>query len=174
MVAWTGRAVLALPFATAGWGQVPLVYEPSPEQLPRIVGPQPVPFDHKLHMDRRMACVDCHPGAEEHERAGLPGRARCMQCHSSIATESPAVRRLAALPEGARIPWERVYRTADFVFFSHAEHAEAEVGCSACHGPVAERSVLNQELSTSMVACMNCHVQRGASTECYLCHDLGQ
>lgn len=149
-------------------------YESAPEDLPRAVGPQPVPFDHSLHMAQGMACADCHPGAVERERAGLPNRDQCMLCHQVVATNRAEVQKLADLSPGARIPWVRVYRVPGFVFFSHSEHAEAGVGCEACHGPVALRSVLSQEVSTKMVACMNCHAARQASNECYLCHDLGQ
>ena len=164
-------ACLLVPATGSG---APPPYESPPEQLPRVVARQPVPFDHKLHMEHGMACVDCHPGALEKERAGLPRRERCMLCHRTIAADRPGVRQLAAWPESERIRWERVYRVADFVFFSHREHAAAGVACRACHGPVETRTVLNQEISTNMVACMNCHVLREASTECFLCHDLGQ
>lgn len=149
-------------------------YEPPPERLPREVAEQPVPFDHKLHTGRGMACSDCHPGAADSPRAGLPGRDACMLCHQAIAADRPAIRRLAAMPAGSTPPWERVYRVPDYVFFSHAEHSAARVACGDCHGPVGERRVLAQELSTNMVACLNCHVRSKASTECYLCHDLGQ
>ncbi len=149
-------------------------YESPPEALPRVVAPQPVPFDHKLHMDHRMTCVDCHPGAIESERAGLPDRDRCMLCHQAVAADRAGVQQLADMASGTKISWERVYRVPDFVFFSHSEHASAGLQCAVCHGPVATRSVLRQEISTNMVACMNCHAQRQASNECYLCHDLGQ
>lgn len=162
---------LLVPIAVSA---APPPYESPPEQLPRVVDAQPVPFDHRLHMEHRMACLDCHPGAREKERAGLPQREQCMLCHRTIAADRPGVRQLASLPQAEKIPWERVYRVADFVFFSHRDHAAGAVGCEACHGPVETRTVLNQELSTNMVACMNCHVLREASTECFLCHDLGQ
>lgn len=167
-------ALAACLFVPAAGSGAPPPYESPPEQLPRVVAAQPVPFDHRLHIKHGMACVDCHPGALEKARAGLPQRERCMLCHRTIAADRPGVRRLAALPEAEKIPWERVYRVADFVFFSHREHASSGVTCDACHGPVETRSVLHQEVSTNMVACMNCHVLREASTECYLCHDLGQ
>lgn len=164
-------ACLLVP--AVGFGEPP-PYESPPEELPRVVAPQPVPFDHKLHVEHGMGCIDCHPGALAKDRAGLPQRERCMLCHRTIAADRPGVRQLAALPEAERIRWERVYRVADFVFFSHREHAGAGVTCDACHGPVGTRTVLHQEVSTNMVACMNCHVLREASTECFLCHDLGQ
>ena len=168
--------MLAIAAAVAGLSasaQAPL-YQPPSKDLPREVGPQPVPFDHLLHMQHRMDCGDCHPGSTASPRAGLPDRDRCMLCHQSIATENPAVRQLAALPAGSKIPWQRVYRVPDFVFFSHAEHATADLSCADCHGPVRERSKLMQEVSTNMVACMNCHAERQVSNECFLCHDLGQ
>jgi hypothetical protein len=68
----------------------------------------------------------------------------------------------------------RVYQTPDFVFFSHKNHLKAGETCETCHGPVATREVLAKEVSTNMTACMNCHVQRGATTECFFCHELGQ
>ena len=168
-MAIAAAALAALP----GPGQAP-PYQPPPEDLPREVGPQPIPFDHRLHMQNRMACVDCHPGATASAQAGLPDRDKCMLCHQAIAVESSAVRKLAALPQGTKIRWQRVYQVPDFVFFSHAEHAAEELACADCHGPVQDRRVLSQEFSTNMVVCMNCHAQRQVSNECYLCHDLGQ
>lgn len=175
----TGRStwlLVALAAFPAGLGAASQAapYESPPEQLPRVIDPQPVPFDHELHSRHRIACADCHPGGTSKERAGLPDRDQCMLCHQAIAVDRPPVRALAELPAGSRIPWVRAYRVPDFVFFSHSEHAKAEVQCSTCHGPVATRPVLSQEVSTNMVACMNCHAERQASNECYLCHDLGQ
>lgn len=172
-----GRAWLAVRLALAGAAlslanQAP--YESPPEDLPRAVGPQPVSFDHRLHAENRIVCADCHGGATAQARAGLPGRGDCMLCHETIAADRDDVRLLAAWPADRRIPWERVYRVPDFVFFSHAEHAAAGIACAVCHGPVETRSELSQEVSTNMVACMNCHAQLDVSNECYLCHDLGQ
>ncbi len=166
-------AVAAVALA-AGLGAQNAPYTGPEEDLPRAVAPQPVPFSHRLHADRGVDCSDCHPGSSRSERAGLPDRDACMVCHQVLAADRPGVRSLAALPPGSRIAWVRVYRVPDFVFFSHQEHAAAEVDCPACHGPVAARHELQQELSTSMEACMNCHVERGASIDCHLCHDLGQ
>lgn len=154
--------------------QAPARYRPPVEQLPRAVPPQPVDFNHKLHTAAKIACLDCHPGAEAKERAGLPQREQCMLCHAAIAADRAEVRKLAALPAEAKIPWRRVYRVPDFVFFSHRSHAAASIGCARCHGPVETRETLAQEISTNMIACMNCHADRQASNECFLCHDLGQ
>jgi hypothetical protein len=121
-----------------------------------------------------MKCVECHPGAKDQERAGLPSTRTCMACHILIKADSPEVRKLAAAHKrGEPIPWARVYTVPSIVFFSHASHAKAGADCVACHGPVAERDVLRAEISTGMQRCVDCHRQHKASTDCALCHQLG-
>jgi len=135
---------------------------------------QPIPFSHKRHHGAALDCLDCHTGAKSQADAGLPSAQKCMFCHVSIRTDSPSVRQIAAAAKSATpIRWVRVYRLPDFVFFSHSSHAKAGVDCANCHGPVAEREVLAAEVSTKMARCVECHRERRASTECALCHQLG-
>ncbi len=175
-----GEGLLLLPmlfvfFGIIGSGQTPLIYKGRPEQLPREVAAQPIPFSHKLHVSSGISCKGCHLGAGSSERAGFPALQRCMLCHSSIKAESASIQRLASMAgEGREPAWVRVYQLPDFVFFSHANHSTAEVACTKCHGPVEKREVLSQEVSTSMEACMNCHLSRQVSTDCHLCHELGE
>ncbi len=98
-----------------------------------------------------------------------------MACHSVIKTDSPHIQELARFSsEGSPVPWKRVYRVPDFVWFSHASHVvDASVECETCHGPVAEREVLFQEKPTTMAACMACHALNNAPNDCDLCHDPG-
>jgi len=98
-----------------------------------------------------------------------------MFCHVTIKADSPAIRKLAkAKKTGEKIPWVRLYQVPDFVFFSHASHAAAGVGCASCHGAVAEREALAAEMPTNMQSCVACHKERHASISCVLCHQLGQ
>ena len=158
-----------------GSAQTPLIYKGKPEQLPREVAAQPIPFSHKLHVSSGISCKGCHLSANSSERAGLPALERCMLCHRSIKAESASIRKLATMAGEDQDPaWVRVYQLPDFVFFSHAKHSEAEVACTKCHGPVEKRKVLSKEVSTSMETCMNCHLARQASTDCHLCHELGE
>lgn len=167
---------IAVTICTAAitWGQGGEYVSP-PEDLPRRVEPQPVPFSHKLHAEHRITCNDCHRTAETSPRAGLPEANDCMACHQTIAAGAEDIRRLAQMAHGgASIEWVRVYESPGFVFFSHREHLAAGEKCESCHGDVTRHDVLVQEVSISMNACMNCHRQRGASNECYVCHELGQ
>lgn len=134
---------------------------------------QPVPFSHKRHCEKDIPCVLCHQTAATGETAGLPGADVCMVCHQSVATGAPSIRKLAAYARQHKpVPWVRVYRIQDFVFFSHKRHAEAKVACAACHGQVCESDVLKQEVKLSMKFCVDCHKARKASLKCNSCHTL--
>jgi hypothetical protein len=149
-------------------------YQGIQEKLPLAVAPQPVPFSHRRHTASRIKCEDCHTKAQREERAGIPQANQCMICHATINKDVPAVRQLAQFAAGKQaIPWVRVYRLPDFVFFSHAVHTRAAVECQTCHGAVAEREVLQKEVSTGMRTCFECHRARKASVDCSRCHELG-
>ena len=146
----------------------------GPEAKPQPI-PQPLPFSHKRHAAAGLNCLECHAGAKDKERAGLAPVGKCLYCHISIKADSEPIRKLAqAQKHGEAIAWVRVYRVPAFVFFSHVSHAKAGVECAACHGPVADREVLSAEVSTKMQMCVGCHAARKVSTDCALCHQLGQ
>ena len=171
----TGALLFLLSCLLPAWqSRIPEFYKPKDEKLPAEVGPQPIPFSHKQHVEAGLQCKDCHAGAAKKERAGLPQLENCMLCHRAIAKESPPVQRLAELhQQGTKVKWVRVYQVPDFVFFSHARHLKAGEECRTCHGPVARREVLSKEVSTGMVRCMNCHAERDVSNDCVFCHQLG-
>lgn len=134
---------------------------------------QPVPFSHKRHCEKNIPCVLCHQTATSGETAGLPAADVCMACHQSVASGSPAIRKVTAYARQRKpIPWVRVYKIQDFVFFSHKRHAAANVACSACHGKVCESDVLKQEVKLSMMFCVSCHRDRKATVKCNACHTL--
>lgn len=136
---------------------------------------QPLPFSHKQHAALGLKCLECHAGARDKDHASLPPVRTCLFCHATVKADSPAIHKLAeAQKKGQAISWVRVYRLPAFVFFSHGNHSGAGVDCAACHGPVSDREVLSAEVSTRMQQCVTCHVARKASTECVLCHQLGQ
>ena len=169
----TFLAAALLALVVMAQDEVP--YTPPPETLPMEVAPQPVAFNHKLHVEKGLKCVDCHKGAEKKRAAGLPEMKDCMLCHQTIATDSPEIQKMVMLGrQKMKFDWVRVYQVPDFVFFSHKNHVKAGETCETCHGPVATREVLAKEVSTNMTACMNCHAQKGATTECFFCHELGQ
>ncbi len=144
---------------------------PSPKFVPSAPV-QPIPFSHRIHATRaKLECKFCHPMPDPGDFATIPETAVCMTCHRSEKKDSPAIQRLAESHNaGKPVPWRRVYRIPDYVYFSHKEHVARGIGCEDCHGPVAQRDVLRKEKETSMAACMDCHRARSASLGCTYCH----
>jgi hypothetical protein len=96
----------------------------------------------------------------------------CMQCHSSIKAESPAIQKLASYAAGHRdVPWVRVYQIPSYVDFSHKTHLASGADCETCHGHVEERDALFREGNISMGGCMDCHRQNKAPIDCTACHE---
>jgi hypothetical protein len=174
-VAWPACRLLAIFFL----GAFAATQEGAPgrpqEKLPQSVAPQPVAFSHRVHAGKvGLPCHFCHIGAAKGDDATIPSVDFCMTCHRTIKTDSPEVAKLrVAAEKGNAITWVPVYRVPDFVFFGHAPHVKAGLHCAECHGPVETRDVLQQEVSTSMNFCRDCHRNRGAPMECVACHQLG-
>jgi hypothetical protein len=106
------------------------------------------------------------------EFATIPETKKCMTCHVAVKKESPHIQKLAEFhSSGKEVPWKRVYKIPDYVYFSHKIHVEKGASCDTCHGPVAEREVLRKERDITMGACMDCHRARQASNQCNFCHE---
>jgi c(7)-type cytochrome triheme protein len=114
----------------------------------------------------------CHANKDPGEAMGIAGASVCMQCHSAIKADSPAIQKVAEAARTAKpLKWRRVYEIPTYVFFSHRTHLNAENTCEDCHGPVAQRDVLAREADISMKGCMTCHTAKKASNDCTTCHD---
>lgn len=146
---------------------------PVEEVLPKQAPAQPIPFSHKQHTAQGIQCAGCHPIRDPGFQAGYPKESACMGCHASIKKDSPAIRKLADFAKSKQpVPWVKVYKVPDYVWFSHAAHAQdAKIACTECHGPVADRDVLAKERPTNMLSCMQCHAKRNVSNGCDFCHN---
>jgi cytochrome c7-like protein len=133
---------------------------------------QPVPFSHKLHAGtRKIPCLYCHANAERSRHATIPSTNVCMNCHLVVRTDRPAIQTVAKLyEEGKTIPWVRVHRVPDYVYFSHRWHVARGVACQTCHGQVQNMDVIRQAENLKMGWCISCHRQNKASQECNTCH----
>jgi cytochrome c7-like protein len=133
---------------------------------------QPVPFSHKLHAGtRKIPCLYCHANAERSRHATIPSTNVCMNCHLVVRTDRPAIQTVAKLyEEGKAIPWVRVHRVPDYVYFSHRWHVARGIACQTCHGQVQNMDVIRQAENLKMGWCISCHRQNKASQECNTCH----
>ena len=120
---------------------------------------QPVAYSHQLHVgELGIDCRYCHTGVEKGAAATLPPTQTCMNCHSTVKTESEkliAVR--ASYETGMPIEWVRVHDLPDFVFFDHSAHVTRGVGCESCHGRVDRMEVVYQAEGLNMGWCLGCH-----------------
>lgn len=134
---------------------------------------QPLPFSHKDHAGTlKVPCKMCHPSPNPGESMTIAPPSVCMQCHSAIKSDSPAIQKLAQyVSQGRPVPWVRIYEIPAWVDFSHRAHIEAKNTCGDCHGKVAERDVLYREVDLNMGTCMDCHAGKQASVACNFCHE---
>jgi hypothetical protein len=120
---------------------------------------QPIPFSHKHHVgDDGIDCRYCHTSVETSHFAGLPATEICMTCHSQIWTTATATEPIReSWSSGQSIAWTRVHNLPDFVYFNHSIHINKGIGCSACHGDVAEMPLVYKVNTLYMNWCVNCH-----------------
>jgi Class III cytochrome C family/Cytochrome c7 and related cytochrome c len=133
---------------------------------------QPLPFSHKLHVANGLKCQTCHVNPDPGEEMTFPATAKCMTCHTDVATDKPAIKELTKFHQDkVTIPWVRIYQNPDWVWFSHRTHLASGATCDRRHGAVVERDVLFKENPISMESCMNCHREMNASNACNFCHE---
>jgi len=138
---------------------------------------QPIAFPHDLHAGKsQIPCMYCHYTADVSPDAGIPSVATCVGCHMPggvplVRADSLGVRQLALYwREQQPIPWVRIHKVPDHVHFPHMMHVKAGVECQECHGLVEEMVEVEQFASLRMGWCVNCHREREARTDCFVCH----
>lgn len=171
---WVNKLLpmLAL-FGLAGGGYAGAMFLGATDDYtlnPRYQPTQPVPFSHRLHAgELKMDCRYCHVNVEKGAHASVPPTATCINCHSpadetgipplsAIHAEST---KLAALHEswetGESVPWIRIHRLPDYVYFNHQAHVTRGVSCVTCHGRIDTMDKVYQAKELSMAWCIDCH-----------------
>lgn len=148
-----GLVALGIPVALMGWVRTPFVTgKENPVQ-------QPVLFDHRHHVvDDGIDCRYCHSTVDRSPTAGIPSTARCMGCHNQIWNSSPLLARVRnSYFSGKPIPWVRVHRLPEFVYFDHSIHVAKGIGCESCHGRVDQMAAVHQVAPLTMGWCLDCH-----------------
>ncbi len=133
---------------------------------------QPIAFSHKIHAgDYHLDCLFCHSGARRSTVAGIPSVQFCMGCHKTIAITRPEIARLRGYwDKKTPIPWSRVVKEPDFVFFNHFPHVNRGIKCQECHGPIETMVQVRLDHTLNMDRCVGCHRQNNAPMDCYTCH----
>jgi Cytochrome c7 and related cytochrome c/Class III cytochrome C family len=122
---------------------------------------QPVPFSHRHHAgELGIDCRYCHTSVETSSFAGLPPTQTCMTCHSQIWTNADMLEPVrASYRTGRSLAWTRVNALPDFVYFDHSIHVAKGIGCTTCHGPIADMSLTYRYGTLYMSWCLDCHRQ---------------
>ncbi len=120
---------------------------------------QPIQFSHKHHVgDDGLDCRYCHLSVETSAFAGMPATQICMNCHTQIWSNSPALAPVReSFANGTPIQWNRVNSLPDFVYFNHSIHIAKGVGCTTCHGQIDQMPLTAKAQSLQMEWCLNCH-----------------
>lgn len=129
---------------------------------------QPIPFSHKLHAGQyEIDCNYCHTGATKGKNAAIPSVNICMNCHNSIKTESPYMKKIwAAVETDQPIEWVRIHNLPDLAYFNHQQHTVVgKIECQTCHGPIQEMEVVQQYSPLTMGWCINCHRETVVQTQ---------
>jgi hypothetical protein len=141
---------------------------------------QPIKFQHAAHQDSE--CEDCHRFRADGTYTGVPKLEVCRQCHEQPIGETQDERILVEeyLEREKEIPWLVYAWQPDNVYFSHAPHVKPDITCVRCHRDVAQeekfapyrenRLTGYSKETMKMVECEQCHVERGASNACHVCH----
>ncbi len=121
---------------------------------------------HKKHLDRDLACADCHGKDPK-----VPKADSCFECHEDLAKEPAAVQAYferVRLADGTyELP--RRFRTRD-VIANHAGHAKAGVMCAGCHGEPTDGAFAREKPVTWMARCVACHEEKKVAARCETCH----
>ena len=145
---------------------------------------------HKVHVGQEeIECTDCHEGAKESARAGMPEMEACGDCHDEEVSEEtedrsgclhchtfpepvPGCSRDGCseetLPDIVTVMGPAPYRNLRYPSeddpkgFSHALHAEAEIPCAACHGNIAQEGAIpfpSGKYMPKPERCIACHAK---------------
>ena len=135
---------------------------------------QPIPFNHHFHTTNlQISCEYCHTNSRHSEVAVMPPLATCMGCHRTVGSGLAPIDTLRAYSQRNQpVPWERVYKIAEFVQFKHQPHLRNDLQCQTCHGPVQDMDRVYKfqadtitETSLTMGWCLACHRQQPQPTD---------
>ena len=120
---------------------------------------QPVAFSHALHSGQlEIDCRYCHTFVDRAAHSNVPTTQVCMTCHSMVRKDDPILAPIRdSYESGEPIPWIRIHKTPDYVYFNHSVHVNRGISCMECHGSVQEMDVVQHSKSLSMGFCLECH-----------------
>ena len=120
---------------------------------------QPINYSHELHAGKMgIDCQYCHTGVNKSRHANVPSADTCMNCHKIARTDKPEIMKLTKYyEENKPIPWKRVHKLPEHVYFNHSVHVNKGLKCQECHGQIQEMAIVGQQKPFMMSHCLECH-----------------
>lgn len=134
---------------------------------------QPISFNHKIHAENGLECLDCHIHFQTEKSSGRPTIYICSGCHEEPQGEGQEEAKIIeSVKSGKEVDWKRLYRIPEDVTFSHRQHVVAgELECSVCHGGIGESTKPpSKPVKIKMKKCMKCHEAKNVDNDCIACH----
>lgn len=171
---WTNKflAVLGI-FALMGGAYAGNIFLGATDPVTLNIGyspVQPVPFSHRIHAgELKMDCKYCHNTVDKAAHAAIPPTATCINCHSpkgangtpdlsAVHVDSPKLKPIHdSWLNQEIVPWTKVHRLPDYVYFNHAAHVARGVSCVSCHDRIDKMEQVYQAKELSMTWCIDCH-----------------
>ena len=177
-------AVLAFasPTPQAQQTQAPAdsITAPAISDTGSLKGPrQPIFFRHDIHADQfKIQCQYCHYSVDVSPEPGIPTVQTCMGCHLVVAGSDSGsrteIRKLRqAWTDKKPVEWLRVHVLPRHAHFPHQRHIKAlgPTACATCHGDESRMpQVFKVNQVDNMGFCVTCHLERGVSRDCSVCH----
>jgi Cytochrome c7 and related cytochrome c/Class III cytochrome C family len=145
-----------------------------------LKGPrQPIFFRHDIHAGQfKIQCQYCHYSVDVSSEPGIPSMQTCMGCHLVVAggdsSSRTEIRKLRqAWTEKKPVEWVRVHFLPRHAHFPHQRHIKAlgPTACATCHGDLTRMpQVFKANQVDNMGFCITCHLERGVSRDCSVCH----
>ena len=121
-----------------------------------LAGVQGLRFSHRLHVeDAEMACIDCHPGAEQVSPGTetlMPSKAVCADCHD---VEDPSTCSQCHASDDNSLGRDAML-AGDV--FSHGKHGDLE--CAACHAGIESAQSSEETRRPEVTLCGDCHLEK--------------
>ena len=171
------RSDAQAPAAVADSLRAPILAAGDTAGLP---GPrQPIFFRHDIHAGQfKIQCQYCHYTVNVSPEPGIPTMQTCMGCHllvggSDTASKAEIQKLRQAWNEKKPVEWVRVHFLPRHAHFPHQRHVKAlgPTACATCHGDVTRMpQVFKVQAVDNMGFCITCHLDRGVTRDCTVCH----
>lgn len=133
-------------------------------------GPSGPRFDHGVHLDQDIDCLECHESDEATEAVRLPGGSSCLECHDADEFADPTTASWfqEVVSAGDAYAWPRILGRGG-LRNAHPAHLDQELECATCHPGAAENDFLPGGLFAWKNTCRECHDEID-DENCAYCH----